>query len=346
MGARACNERLALMMPIDDGAPIVPPVTPLERSLADVWASSAAPLAVVDRHDLRRGVQEMLGSWVWELTNIAQNRISDPVDYVEMRRKTFGSDLTMGLSRLKHGKVLPAEVFTTRAVQGLDNCASDYCCFANDIISYQKEIEFEGEPNNMVLVVQNFLDCDRPHAVAIVNDLMTARMKQFEHLVADEIPAIRDEFHLDGAAGEAVDAYVEELQYWMAGVVKWHLSVCRYTEATLRTRQAPVPWPSDAMALDGMARNLTGLFNSAATLLAQIPQLVPALQGAGSLPTGSLGADRLQAAQALQPIDQIAAGVQMAIKGLGQPALHLAPQVALDEQAPQVEKSILDDHGR
>ena len=42
----------------------------------------------------------MTESWLWELANQIQNRIPDPVDYVEMRRKTFGSDLTMSLSRL------------------------------------------------------------------------------------------------------------------------------------------------------------------------------------------------------------------------------------------------------
>ena len=40
-----------------------------------------------------------------------QNRIPDPVDYVEMRRNTFGSELTMSLSRLTHGVLVPPEVF-------------------------------------------------------------------------------------------------------------------------------------------------------------------------------------------------------------------------------------------
>ena len=55
----------------------------------------------------RAAIDEMTASWLWELANQAQNRIPDPVDYIEMRRATFGSDLTMSLSRLGHGRQVP-----------------------------------------------------------------------------------------------------------------------------------------------------------------------------------------------------------------------------------------------
>ncbi len=43
-------------------------------------------------------------------------------------------------------------------LRGLDNSAADYACLANDVFSYRKEIEFEGELNNGVLVIQRFLE--------------------------------------------------------------------------------------------------------------------------------------------------------------------------------------------
>ena len=52
-------------------------------------------------------------------------------------------------------------------MRSLENAAADYACLTNDVFSYQKEIEFEGELHNGVLVVQNFLDVDyaeRPSA--------------------------------------------------------------------------------------------------------------------------------------------------------------------------------------
>ena len=95
----------------------------------------------------------MTSSWLWELANQAQNRIPDPVDYVEMRRMTFGSDLTMSLCRLAHGQQVPPEIYRSGPLRSLENAAADYACLLNDVFSYQKEIEYEGEVHNGVLVV-------------------------------------------------------------------------------------------------------------------------------------------------------------------------------------------------
>lgn len=45
----------------------------------------------------------MTQSWLWELSNQLQNRVPDPVDYLEMRRTTIGSELTLSLYRHGHG---------------------------------------------------------------------------------------------------------------------------------------------------------------------------------------------------------------------------------------------------
>jgi germacradienol/geosmin synthase len=71
-------------------------------------------------------------------------------------------------------------------MQGLAKSAQDYACLTNDIFSYQKEIEFEGELHNCVLVVERFLDCSKEQAVDVVRDLMSTRM---EHIVATELQA-------------------------------------------------------------------------------------------------------------------------------------------------------------
>ena len=55
------------------------------------------------RATFRQTIIVMTDSWLWELANQAMNRVPDPIDYIEMRRKTFGSDLTMSLARLSHG---------------------------------------------------------------------------------------------------------------------------------------------------------------------------------------------------------------------------------------------------
>jgi germacradienol/geosmin synthase len=239
-GAKVFNTRLSEFMPLDCGA-TPPPANAAETGLADLWIRTASPMTLDQRCQFRQGVEGMTASWLWELANHIQHRIPDPVDYVEMRRKTFGSDMTMSLARITKAGNIPTELLRTRAMRGLENSAQDYACFTNDIFSYQKEIEFEGELHNCVLVVQKFLDIDRQRAVSVVNDLMTSRLLQFQHIIATELPVLADDFNLDADAREALDAYVVGMQDWMAGILDWHRLCGRYDESALRRRYQTSP---------------------------------------------------------------------------------------------------------
>jgi germacradienol/geosmin synthase len=231
--AKAYNDRLVLFMPLD-GVTMPPPMNAMERMLADLWVRTAGPMTEQARATFRAAITTMTESWLWEMANQEMNRIPDPVDYVEMRRRTFGSDLTMALSRLARGQTVPEQIYRSTPIQSMENAAQDYACLLNDVFSYQKEIQFEGEIHNCVLVVQNFLDCDKERAVTVVNDLMTARMRQFEHIVAIELPAMFEDFDLDEEVRSALVGYTVELQDWMAGILNWHAGVQRYREAELR----------------------------------------------------------------------------------------------------------------
>ncbi len=239
-GAKVFNARLGAFMPLDDSTPPAVPTNPVEKGLADIWSRTAGPMSSTARSEFRRAIQDMTDSWVWELANQTQNRIPDPIDYIEMRRKTFGSDLTMSLSRLSQGGEIPMEIYYSRPMRSLENSAADFACFTNDIFSYQKEIEFEGEIHNCVLVVQNFLNCGIVEAVEIVNNLMTARAQQFQHIVKTELPVLFEDFNLDESTREKLMKYVEKLEHWMCGVLKWHTKVDRYKEFELRDSASPV----------------------------------------------------------------------------------------------------------
>ncbi|MEO3802399.1 terpene synthase family protein [Nonomuraea sp. B1E8] len=239
--ARVAVARFGAFMPLD-GAPATPPASALERSLADLWARTAAPMPLDDRRKLRKAIEDMCDGWLWELANELAHHIPDPVDYIEMRRLTFGSDLTMSLCRLRHTKGIPEEVCASGPMVALENAMMDAGCLLNDIFSYQKEIEFEGEVHNCVLVVQNFFDCDYPAAVAIVSDLMASRVRQFEHIVEHELPIVCDDFGLGAEARRDLDGFVAELRDWLAAILNWHRGCFRYDEKSLRRHKAPPRW--------------------------------------------------------------------------------------------------------
>jgi germacradienol/geosmin synthase len=232
-GAKVFIGRLSDFMPIgSDVAP--PPLNAAERSLLDLWLDTRATTSEPAQRKFRREIERMLESWLWELANHIQHRISDPVDYIEMRRSTFGSDLTMALCQLSLGDTVPHAIFRTRTLSELTHSAQDYACLMNDIFSYQKEIQFEGEHSNGVLVAERFLGCDPVRAVEVVHDLMCARMQQFEHILSAELPALLEDFELDDEARASFAGYVESLKNWLSGILHWHRDTSRYREHDLR----------------------------------------------------------------------------------------------------------------
>ncbi|MEJ1197395.1 MULTISPECIES: germacradienol/geosmin synthase Cyc2 [unclassified Streptomyces] len=233
--ARLTTARLSACMPLD-AEPVPPPANAMERSLIDLWARTTAGMTPEERRPLKTAVDKMTEAWVWELANQIQNRVPDPVDYLEMRRATFGSDLTLGLCRAGHGPAVPPEVYRSGPVRSLENAAIDYACLLNDVFSYQKEIEYEGEVHNAILVVQNFFGVDYPAALGVVQDLMNQRMRQFEHVVAHELPIVYDDFQLSDEARAVMQGYVTDLQNWMAGILNWHREVPRYKAEYLAGR--------------------------------------------------------------------------------------------------------------
>ncbi|BCL23731.1 germacradienol/geosmin synthase Cyc2 [Streptomyces tuirus] len=248
--ARLTTARLSDCMPVDGAAP--PPANAMERGLADLWARTTARMAPEARQTLKHAVNVMTESWVWELSNQVLNRVPDPVDYLEMRRATFGSELTLNLCRQGHGPAVPPEVYRSGPVRSLENAAMDFGCLVNDVFSYQKEIEFEGEIHNAILVVQTFFGCDYPTGLGIVHDLMSQRLRQFQHVVEHELPLLYDDFRLTKQARAAMATYVADLRNWMSGILHWHREVDRYkaewlsrrTHGFLPDRPPAVPVPA------------------------------------------------------------------------------------------------------
>jgi len=256
--AREQNRRLAALMPVSgddaaDGA-LVLPAAPLEVGLADLWGRTAGPMTAGQQRQFRAAVVVMVDSWLWELTNQMLNRIPDPVDYVEMRRNTFGSGLTMALTRIAHSEGVPAEIFSSAVLASLNDAAADYACLLNDVFSYRKEQQYEGDVHNGVLAVKHFFGCGDAAAAEVVNDLMTARMRQFERIAADELPALCDDHDVDTRGRKSLEEYVGQLQDWMAAILHWHDQCDRYTERGLEQRYGTSPdapaavpsWPETA----------------------------------------------------------------------------------------------------
>ena len=255
LGGRVFLSRLRAFMPEGSGAAPAP-LNPIERGLADVWSRTAPTMPVGFQRRFSEHVMSYAETRLWELANVIQDRVPDPVDYIEMRRETAGTGLSTVLPQYSMGEEVPPEIFASRPMRALIATFGDSVDFRNDIFSYRKEIEGEGELNNAVLVLQRFLDCDLQRAVDIVNDLLTSRLRQFEEIVAAELPLLFDELNLSARAREKLSKYIKSLQDWMAGDLQWYLRTSRYKEFGSRS----------TLRMEELLGGPTGLGTSAARL--------------------------------------------------------------------------------
>ncbi|MDF5758540.1 germacradienol/geosmin synthase [Spongiactinospora sp. TRM90649] len=234
-GARAQTDRLAaIVSPAPGVAPL--PANPLERGLRDLWRRTAATMPPAVRDRFAEGLADLSRSRLWELGNIVQGRLPDPVDYVEMRRKTSGADFSTALLGHAIGVELPDEVLWSAPVRALTECFADVVGLGNDLVSYRKEITEEGEFHNGVVIAGRFFDCGPGPAAAVVADLAAARLAQFERIAADDLPPLSDRLGLDARARAGLAAFTEALRRWMAGERVWSRTTARYHP---RGRAAP-----------------------------------------------------------------------------------------------------------
>ncbi len=73
-----------------------------------------------------------------ELVNVREDRIPNPIDYVQMRRQTGGGLWGAMLIEHAHGDELPAELVGKRTLRVLNDTFADGMHLRNDICSYEK----------------------------------------------------------------------------------------------------------------------------------------------------------------------------------------------------------------
>ncbi|MVU81380.1 germacradienol/geosmin synthase [Nocardia sp. ET3-3] len=223
-----------LPLQLTEAAP--PPRTPLELGLARLWHDSGPGLDDAGRDRLRAALIDLFEEWEYVLENEIRQRMPDPVDYLELRRLTSGGplframDVPQSLEMVSEPRIL--ELADSSVIRQLENSAHDYAALVNDLYSYQREIEYEGELHNLVYLTQSFLGCSRETAADIVVDLANERARQFEFIVREQIPGFLADHELPGRARAEVTAHIDRLRNHMAGNAYWHSHTGRYAERT------------------------------------------------------------------------------------------------------------------
>ena len=240
-GAKAYLDRLPLFMPVDFDGSFPEPANPVEKGLADLWARTVPSMSMHWRRRFFESNENLLKESLWELANINAGRVPNPIEYIEVRRKVGGAPWSADLVEHACCAEIPPELVDTRPLRVLKDTFADGVHLRNDLFSYQREIETEGEINNCVLVFERFFDLKPQEAANRVNDTLTSRLQQFENTAVTEIPPLLDEYALDPENRMKVLAYIKGLQDWQSGGHEWHCQSSRYMNQGLKDTPETLP---------------------------------------------------------------------------------------------------------
>jgi hypothetical protein len=217
-------------MPINGTDPSPEPQNPTERGLVDLWQRTIPLMSQDWRRRFTTSTHNLLLECMWEIKNMASGTVANPIEYIEMRRKVGGAPWSANLVEVSEAAEVPASIAGTRPLRVLSDTFSDAIHLRNDIFSYEREVQREGENSNGVLVFEKFFGHDTQTAVEAVNTLLTSRLHQFENTVFTELPLLFAEHGIDPLEQARVLKYVKGLQDWQSGGHEWHLHAGRYTK--------------------------------------------------------------------------------------------------------------------
>ncbi|TJZ54546.1 hypothetical protein FCH28_15690 [Streptomyces piniterrae] len=306
-GGRAYLSLLAAIMAGGHGGALMSD-DPAERGLADLWPRTAPLMRDDWRQRFRESNQGVLDEHLRELVLYGQSRVPDPISYLDMRREGRGGPWAAELVELALRAPLPAEISRSRPMRALQDAFGDVVRLHNDLTSYRREVEEEGEVSNEVLVVEHFLGCCPEEASDIVRDLLDTRMRRFEDIVASELPVLFADQTVGPSGQATVIGYVQGLRDFMAGNRQWH------EQSGRNAATGPAGAPSPSPVLGGP----TGLGTSASRLL---------LGGRADEPAeGATGSPR-EPAPAPSPVADTRLGLQLEVAA--QRALAWARQAGM-----------------
>jgi germacradienol/geosmin synthase len=213
------------------GASMPEPSNPVERGMAELWTRTCMGSVGSNPAWRARFVQhtkDTLETVQWEHYNIRHDRVSNPLEYVAMRRMVGGCVWAACLLERANGLQLPDGVLAARPVRIIHEAFADSEHLHNDLMSYSREVGQESENANGVLVFERFLGLDPQRAANVSSDVLSARLHQFEHTVLVELPLYFEEHGVPPQQRVDVLRYANGVMAWIAGAYEWHFHSSRY----------------------------------------------------------------------------------------------------------------------
>ena len=200
------------------GAPLRHDDESLGRALVDLRGELLDMGGESWLEQLQDELERYFSALSWEAHNRAGNTTPSLSRYLEMRPVTVGLRLDDLFSRAD-GLHLPDGVRGLAGVASLTRLANETVCWANDLVSLDKELK-QGDVHNLVHVLQHAHGFDLQRAVeqaSLQHDQTLARYLETEQHLKERLAGWRD-----------LDLYLELLRARVRGIYDWSLVSGRY----------------------------------------------------------------------------------------------------------------------
>jgi Terpene synthase family 2, C-terminal metal binding len=154
----------------------------------------------------------------WESAHRVDDKPAALAEYQVMRRHGGAVPTCVALIDVAGGFELPSGEFGRRDVRELTDIAVNVTCWANDVLSYQKESARSLTVHSLPAVLAHELKLDIAAALTSAAALHDAEVNRY----------VKAEPMVRGRAGPELRRYLDGLRNWMAGNFYWSRETGRY----------------------------------------------------------------------------------------------------------------------
>ncbi|GJJ08117.1 hypothetical protein Clacol_002325 [Clathrus columnatus] len=150
-----------------------------------------------------------------------KNRIIPSIEqYMDIRRDSSAYKPLFDFLEYTLEIDIPDEVMDHPVVQALKDCTNDFCTWANDIYSYNKE-QACGDTYNLVVLFMKQYGLKLQDAIDVVGDMCFTVLDRFE-MYKTQLPSWNDKIDKD------IARYINGLENWIVGCLHWGFMSNRY----------------------------------------------------------------------------------------------------------------------
>jgi hypothetical protein len=154
----------------------------------------------------------------WEAAHREHGTLAGFAEYVSMRRHSGGVPTCLALIDVINGFELRDPAWSSPRLRALTDAATDITCWANDILSYPKEVRRSTEVLSLPAVLARENGLPIAQAIAEAARLHDERIAEYQKL---ESPLMRD-------GDEQIRGYLADLRHWISGNLAWSYETGRY----------------------------------------------------------------------------------------------------------------------